>query len=181
MPEKSAVIPMSNAHFTAMTWLFKFADLFTRAEARVEAIPLQPGMVVVDYGCGPGRYTIPVARAVGKEGRVFAVDIQPLAIETVRRKAARTLLTNVDALLVDSYESGIPARSVDLALLIDTFHAVSDQGALLHKIHRMLKREARFFMDAGHMKQPKAEEIIAATGLFTIADCRGKNLLLTPK
>ena len=46
-------------------------------------------MTVVDYACGPGHYTIPVAELVGPQDIIFAVDIQPLAMETIKRKAAK--------------------------------------------------------------------------------------------
>jgi ubiquinone/menaquinone biosynthesis C-methylase UbiE len=47
------------------------------------------GDTVVDLGCGPGFFTIPMARRVGPEGRVVAVDLQPPMLDHVRRKAAR--------------------------------------------------------------------------------------------
>jgi ubiquinone/menaquinone biosynthesis C-methylase UbiE len=42
-------------------------------------------MTVVDYGCGPGRYTIRFARLVGANGRVFEVDLRPLAMRMVEQ------------------------------------------------------------------------------------------------
>ncbi len=67
-------------------WSYKFIDLLWNPQRRLKDIPLKERMAVVDYGCGPGRYTLPIARVVGPKGKAFAVDIQPLAISTVKRK-----------------------------------------------------------------------------------------------
>ena len=151
---------MPNAGFKCMMWFFKFIDVFWNPRRRLEKMPLKEGMVVVDYGCGPGRYTLPVAKLVGPESKVFAVDIQPLAISTVRKKMASEALTN---------------------LLIDTFHMIKDRDALFHEIHRILKQDGILFMDPGHMKISRAREIVESTDLFTIAECRGKDMLVVPK
>ena len=54
-------------------------------DKRIEGFQVQPGMTLIDYGCGPGRYTIRFARLVGDQGKVYAVDVQALALEYVRR------------------------------------------------------------------------------------------------
>lgn len=62
-----------------LRWLVELDNPFTKtsqAAVIVDHLNIQPGMVVVDFGCGPGRVTVPVAKQVGDEGRVVAVDIQ---------------------------------------------------------------------------------------------------------
>jgi len=172
---------MSSTGFKGMVWCFKFVDLFWKLEKRLKKIPLKEGMMVVDYGCGPGRYTLPVAKLVGPKGKVFAVDSQPLAISMVKKKAASEALTNVDAILVDSYNTGIQESSIDLVLLIDTFHMISNRDALFQEIHRILKQDGLLFMDPGHMKVSKAREIVEGNGFFTIVECQGKDMLVALK
>ena len=181
MPSEKKLEPMPNAGFKCMTWFFKFIDIFWNPRRRLEKMPLKEGMAVVDYGCGPGRYTLPIAELVGPKGKVFAIDIHPLAISTVKRKAVRAALTNVEAILVDSYNTGIQGSSIDLVLLIDTFHMVKDRDALFQEIHRILKPDGILFMDPGHMKMPRAREIVGNGGLFTIVECQGKDMLVAPK
>lgn len=72
--------PMSNLSFRIMAWMMGVMDVFYpagRAEHHLSKIPLKPGITVVDYACGPGRYSIPVAVAVGPAGKVYAVDKTP--------------------------------------------------------------------------------------------------------
>jgi ubiquinone/menaquinone biosynthesis C-methylase UbiE len=181
MTDEKKVKPEPNALYKVNIWYWKFTDLIWNPRRHLKKIPLKEGMTVVDYGCGPGRYTIPVAELIGPEGRVFAIDIQPLAIKTVKEKAARGGLTNVETILVDSYDTGIHDSSIDLVLLVDTFHQIGDGDALLHEIHRILKPDGFLFMDPGHMKMPKAKEIVENAGLFTIIKSQGKDMLVAPK
>ena len=173
--------PMPNTSFKCMMWMFKLVDLFWNPQKRINKILLKGGMAVVDYGCGPGRYTIPIAKLVGPKGKVFAVDIQPLAITTVKKKAASEALTNVEAILVDSYNTGIKESSIDLVLLIDTFHMISNHDALFHELHRILKPDGLLFMDPGHMKMERTIKIVESAGIFTIKELRGKDMLVVPK
>ena len=173
--------PMPNTSFRGMMWIFRLIDLFWNPQKHVKKIPLREGMTVVDYGCGPGRYTIPIAKLIGPNGKVFAVDIQPLAITTVKKKAAGETLTNVEAVLADSYDTGIKESSIDLVLLLDTFHMTSDHDALFREIHRILNPDGLLFMDPGHMKLEKAVERVESSGFFTVRECQEKDMLVTPR
>ena len=180
MTNEKNPIPMTDAHFKGMVWLYRFTNFIWNPKRHVKRVPLKEGMIVVDYGCGPGRYTNLVAKRVGPKGKVIAVDIQPLAVQVVKEKAARAGLTNIEAILVDSYDTGIEKVSVDTVLLIDTFHMISDFDALLGEVHRVLKPDGRLFMDPGHMKQSEATKILDESGLFTIVQSIGRDMVLTP-
>ena len=181
MSDEKKLEPMPDVSFKGMMWIFKLIDLIWDPQKHIKKIPLKEGMTVVDYGCGPGRYAIPTARLICEKGKVFAIDIQPLAISTVDKKAAKEGLTNIEAVLLDSYDTGIQESSIDLVLLIDTFHMISDHDALFREIHRILKQDGLLFMDPGHMKLGRVREIIENTGWFTIRECHGKDMLVAPK
>jgi ubiquinone/menaquinone biosynthesis C-methylase UbiE len=181
MAKEKKLKPMPGAAFKGMVWSYKFCDLFWNPKRLLKKVPLREGMTVVDYGCGPGRYTLPVAKLVGSKGKVFAVDIQPLAIKTVKEKAARQGLINIETNLVDSYNTGIQDSSIDLVLLIDTLHLIKDCNALFQEIHRILKQDGLIFMDKGHLKMSRATEIVEDTNLFTIVECQGQDMLVAPK
>jgi len=181
MPTARKLEPMTDAHFRGMVWLYRLTDFIWNPRRHLKKVPLKEGMVVVDYGCGPGCYTNLVAGRVGPKGKVIAVDIQPLAIEMVKRKAARAGLTNIETILADSYGTGIEKASVDMVLLIDTFHMISDFDALLREVHRILKPDGRLFMDPGHMKQSEAMKTLDESGLFTIIESLGRDMLLSPR
>jgi ubiquinone/menaquinone biosynthesis C-methylase UbiE len=181
MSEEKKLKPMSDHHFKGMVWTFRLLDVFLDPRRHLKKIPLKEGMVVVDYGCGPGRYTVPIAELVGTKGRVFAVDIQPLAIKTVKEKAARKSLKNIEAVLVDSFNTGIQSSSTDVVLAIDMIHSITDYDALFHEIHRILKPNGLLFMDTGHMQAEKAREIVVGSGLFAVTERRGRDMLLTKR
>ena len=181
MASGKEIKPESDAIYKLNIWFYKLTDLIWNPRRRLEKIPIKEGMAVLDYGCGPGRYTLPVARLVGPKGKVFAMDIQPLAISTVKEKAARESLTNIEAILVNSYDTGVEDSSIDLVLFLDTLHQIGDCGALFIEIRRVLKQDGVLFMDPGHMKMSRAREIVEATGLFTIAECRDHDMLVVPK
>jgi ubiquinone/menaquinone biosynthesis C-methylase UbiE len=170
--------PEPDAVYKINIWFYKFIDFIWNPQRHLKKIPLKEGMTVVDYGCGPGRYTLSIAKLVGPKGKVFAVDIHPLAINTIKEKAARENLTNIEMIPVDSYNTGIRDSIADLVLLIDTLHLINDCDALFREIHRILKQGGILFMDPGHMKMSRAREIVVSTGLFTIVECRGHHVML---
>ncbi len=138
-------------------------------------------MSVVDYGCGPGSFSIPAAELVGRTGSVVAVDIHPLAVKTVADRASRKGFDNVRTVLVQGYDTGVEASSVDRALLIDTIHAIEDPDALFREIHRVLKPDGLLFMEKGHMAMSEQRRILEQTGLFEVVESQRLMMLAAPQ
>ena len=78
---------------------------------------LKAGQNVLEVGCGPGFFTIPAAKIVTETGKVYALDIHPLAIERVQRKIKIEKVTNIEPILANITNSGFPEESLDLAFL----------------------------------------------------------------
>lgn len=173
--------PMSNTSFRLMAWSMKIMDLFHNPATLLKKAPLKEGLTVVDYACGPGRYTLPAAEIVGPAGKVYAVDIQPIAIETVKKKAAARSITNVETVLADSFNTGIASSSVDIVLLIDAIYPIKDRTSLLNEIHLLLKPEGFLFMDPSHLPALEAKSIVENTGLFNRVKIDGRSMLYTKK
>ena len=171
---------MSNLGFRAMTWTYRLMGLFSSPRRRLSLVPMGPGMTVVDYACGPGRYTMEIARRIGPIGRVFAVDIHPLAIDAVKNRAAKLDLTNIDTILLDSYDTGIVDSTADLVLCLDAFHQINDRPALLRETHRILKPDGVFYIEPGHMKLSAARDIIIDSGRFRLTGTWGHDLQFAP-
>jgi ubiquinone/menaquinone biosynthesis C-methylase UbiE len=110
-----------------------------RALTIVRRLNLQPGMTVLDAGCGPGRVTIPLARAVGADGKVVAIDIQEKMLQRARAKAEAAGVKNIEFRL-RSIEPGALERSqYDCALLVTVLGEIPDRTSALREISRSLK------------------------------------------
>ena len=169
--------PMPNVAFRGMAFALRLMEPFKRSRERLIGAGLEKGQVVLEYGCGIGSYTIPAAQIVGDEGTVYALDIHPLAITTVKRRAAKENLTNIKTILSDR-DTGLPDESVDVVLLYDTLHLVGDQQALLEELHRVLKPGG--FLSADHMHTDKEDflETMQAENRFSCQSQSGEGFPL---
>ena len=162
---------MSNLAFRLMQAAFRVQDLlFSYIDRRVSGFGLEQGMTVVDYGCGPGRYSLRFARLVGSSGRVFAVDVHELAVEAVRRLGARHGLPNLVGVLARGYDTGLPSALADRVCAIDMFFSVHDPGAFLAEIDRLLKPEGLLLLDDGHQSRAVTRAKLAACGRFEVLE-----------
>ncbi len=160
--------PMTNLSFSFMSLIFKFRDfLRPRRDFLIEA-GIKPGLTVLDYGCGPGSYTINAAELVGANGRVYALDIHPLAVKKVRNLALEKGLGNVETILSDS-ETGLENGSVDVVLLYDVFHLLGDPRAVLQEAHRVLRPDGLLSFSDHHMKEAEIISKVTKTGLFKLS------------
>lgn len=173
--------PMSNLHFKLMAFIFKARDLLLPPQRLLAKARLEEGMYVVDYGCGPGSFTIPAAELVRVKGKVFAVDIHPLAVSNVKSKASRKGLENTEMVLVEGCDTGLSDSSIDRVLLIDTFAQIEDREALLRELHRVLKGDGLLLIAREHMRMSRQREIILKSGLFTVVDSWKDGMLLAKK
>lgn len=101
-------------------------------------LSLSPGLSVLDAGCGPGLLTIPIARAVGPQGRVLALDIQAEMIDRARKAADEAGLSNVFFLVAGLGEGKLPTLSFDRATLVTVLGEIRDRPAALREIYSSL-------------------------------------------
>lgn len=167
--------------FRLMTLMYWVRDLLQDPRRILDMAQLGKGMRVADYGCGPGSFAIPAARIVGEGGTVYAIDIHPLAISSVRERASKKGLRNVETILVRGYDTGIEASSVDRVLLIDTIHLIEDTDALFREIHRILKPDGLLFMHKGHLPMPEQRQLVEGSGLFEIVESQDLTTLAAPR
>jgi len=170
-PDRRGSERMSDFSFRGMELLFKIVDfLHPYIDKRVQTFGIQPGMTVVDYGCGPGRYTARFAHLVGERGRVFAVDIHELAIEAVKKRIEKQGLKTVTPVVAKGYDSGIPDGSADVVCAIDVFHAIDDPTAFLKELRRITAPEGFLVMDDGHQSRSETTHKIATSGYWEVID-----------
>jgi len=181
MVKQEEVEPKSNLHFRLMAFIFKFRDLLRPPQRLLKKARLEEGMWVVDYGCGPGSFTIPAAELVGPKGKVFAVDIHPLALRSVKKRASRKTLENIETILIKGYDTGIEGTSIDRVLLIDTFAQIKDREALLRELYRVLKGDGFLLLALEHMGMSKQRRIVIKSGLFDMVDSWEEGILFAKK
>jgi ubiquinone/menaquinone biosynthesis C-methylase UbiE len=108
----------------------------------IERSGIKPGMKVLDLGCGNGAYTNFVARAVGEQGKVYAVDIQSAMLHGLERKLARAQnqdITNVEMKKAHAYDLPFEDESIDLVYMVTVLQEIPDRGRALREVSRILK------------------------------------------
>lgn len=144
-PEQN-VNPHANDHFRDAEWERWVAvferdgrEVYDRRHDILEALNIQPGATVADIGAGTGLFTRLFAGAVGPAGRVYAVDIAPNFVENIMRTAKAQGLDNVIGILNSQRDVMLPAASVDLAFIADTYHHFEYPLTTMASVHRALR------------------------------------------
>ncbi|MBN1167843.1 MAG: methyltransferase domain-containing protein [Methanospirillaceae archaeon] len=114
-------------------------SISTRTKKTLNLLNLQAGMTILDAGCGPGRLTIPLAKAVGETGKVTALDLQEEMLEEVQERARRSNCANITYLLGALGEGLLPENYFDCAVLITVLGEIADKKAAVTELHSSLK------------------------------------------
>ncbi|MCK5007624.1 MAG: class I SAM-dependent methyltransferase [Spirochaetales bacterium] len=134
-------------HFPAPAFIGRFLDSNIRRAmqppaALIRRSGIQPGMRVLEIGCGSGAYTLEIARAVGATGKVVALDIQPGMLEQLKNKLTRsenTDIRNVEPLLASAYQLPFQNGSFDAAFMITVLQEIPDKWRALAEVRRTLR------------------------------------------
>ena len=110
---------------------------------------------------------MPLAKLVGESGKIYALDIHPLAIQKVKDIASKKQLRNVETILSDC-QTGLPDNSLDAVLLYDAFHHLSDPDLVLNEIHRVLKPDGILSFGDHHMKEKEIVVEVINDRLFRL-------------
>ncbi len=135
----------------AQVMTYHGADWLERAERVQEerpdlvlaALELREGMTVADVGAGTGYYSRRIAERVGKNGTVYAVDIQPEMLKLLEREMARVGVSNVKPVLATPTGLRLQPGSLDLAVMVDVYHELEYPHEILAEIVRALKPDGR--------------------------------------
>jgi ubiquinone/menaquinone biosynthesis C-methylase UbiE len=136
---------------------------------------VQSGQTVADLGCGPGYFTLPLARLVGENGRVIAVDLQEQMLGRVSSKANRAgLLPRIRLQQCTLEQLGVN-EPIDFAVAFWMVHEVPDEDAFLREVCAMLKPGGKFLLvePVVHVMAGKFQRTVekaCAAGLFPLAE-----------
>jgi ubiquinone/menaquinone biosynthesis C-methylase UbiE len=119
---------------------------FLHPERIARYFDLRPGMVVADFGAGGGYFTIPAARLVGPEGKVFAIDIQKQSLDNIRSKAALEHLRHIEAVWADLESprgSRLPNHAADFVIIANILFQIEKKQELFNEANRILRAGGR--------------------------------------
>jgi SAM-dependent methyltransferase len=109
----------------------------------MDMLGVAPGKNVADIGAGSGWFTVRAARRVTASGTVYAVDINPEAVQYIDQRAKKERLENIKTILSKPDDPELPANSIDAVLLLKTYHEVAHPVVLLRNLRSSLKPGAK--------------------------------------
>jgi ubiquinone/menaquinone biosynthesis C-methylase UbiE len=118
-------------------------EIYVRRNEIVEACGVKPGMAVADVGAGTGLFTRLFAKAVGNEGKVYAVDIAKNFVKHIEKIAREENLPNITGIVCTADSAELPENSVDLAFVCDTYHHFEFPLKTMTSIHKALRPGGR--------------------------------------
>jgi len=121
-------------------------EVFHHRTEIVAACKIQPGQTVADIGAGTGLFTRLFADAVGKDGRVIAVDISQKFLDHILRTSRETGRQNIDTLLCTPDSTALPPDSVDVAFICDTYHHFEFPQKTMASLYKALKPGGRVIL-----------------------------------
>ena len=134
---------MPNFAFKMMSFMHDnpFLWIFRNPYKLLKAAGLRSDKKVLEVGCGPGFFTIPASKIVGGKGVVCALDNHPLSIKRVQEKVKKEGIENVETILADATETGLPDKSIDIAFLFGFVHHTGGLENIFSELYRVLKPE----------------------------------------
>lgn len=150
----------------------------------VQALELKPGQIACEIGAGPGYFALRLGRAVGEQGTVFAVEVEPRILEVLRERVAHSDLRNVVPVLGLAEDPMLPPASCDLILTINTFHHLENGIGYLKRLVRSLKPGGRIVNIDFHKREmpmgPPAELKVDRDEFLQSARAAGLELVAEP-
>jgi ubiquinone/menaquinone biosynthesis C-methylase UbiE len=113
---------------------------------KILAEHIEPGQIVLDIGCGPGMFSIAMAKMVGENGKVIAVDVQDEMLRILRDKAVQEGLESRIVIHKSNTDQIGISDKVDFALAFYMIHEVPNGEAFLREIASLLKPNGKFLI-----------------------------------
>lgn len=142
------------------------SDPDSKPEKIISDLNIKPGHTVADLGAGGGYFTFKFVKKVGKEGRIYAVDVNKDFLQFLRDRIRKEGQKNITTVLAKKNDTLLPKKSIDLVFVRNVFHHLPDQENYFKKLQGVLKPGGRiaivehndvgiFMKIHGHHTQPK--------------------------
>jgi ubiquinone/menaquinone biosynthesis C-methylase UbiE len=140
---------------------------------------IKEGMKVLDIGCGPGFFSVEIAKMVGKSGKVFSVDLQEGMLQKIRDKINGTPLEGIIKTIKCETDKIILPEKVDFILAFYMVHEVPDKDRLFESLKNILDEkgkllivEPKFF----HVSKPEFDITVGKAEKIGFKASRGPKL-----
>jgi ubiquinone/menaquinone biosynthesis C-methylase UbiE len=118
-------------------------DTWQRADDIIGKLMIRAGSSVADIGCHEGYFTVKLAKVVGDQGKVYAVDVSRDKIEKLKKHLEDREIKNVNAILGEENDPRLPTAALDAVLIVDTYHEMDAHMAVLAAIMKALKTSGK--------------------------------------
>lgn len=126
-------------HYTGADWLTRDnREQQERCSLMLTNLGVKRGMTICDMGCGNGFYSVQLAKMVGPDGKILAVDIQPEMIEKLKDHMTKEGVENVEPILGSLIDPKLPEGKVDMILCVDVYHEFSHPEHMLRAMRKSL-------------------------------------------
>ena len=151
----------------------------------LDALDLKPGQTVADVGAGVGYLTLRIAKRVGPVAKVYGVDVQKEMLVRLRKNAIKAKLLNVETVLGTENDPKLPAGQIDLILMVDVYHELSQPQAMLQNMKKALSPTGRLVLVEYRKEDPsvpiRLEHKMSAVEVQTEVEAEGYRLEKTVK
>lgn len=134
----------SVAQYTEEDWNDR--DTWMKVSQLFELAGLEAGNQVADIGCHEGYLSFHLSDAVGKEGKVYAVDVQEYRLDNLKDYIKERNTNNIKVILGDYDDPKLPEASLDIVFLIDTYHEMDDYMEILSHVKKALKPDGKLLI-----------------------------------
>jgi precorrin-6B methylase 2 len=114
-----------------------------RTDLLLEALALQPGMVVADIGAGTGYLSRRMAPLVMPGGKIIALDLQPEMVNFLQTGVKRSGLSQIEVRLSSVDDIKLPKNSIDMTIMVDVYHELAYPYEVMSSIMQALKPRGR--------------------------------------
>jgi len=123
-------------------------DEWQRPEEVFAALNIKAGDRVADIGCGHGYFSFRLAKKVGSGGRVFAVDIDPSAVNKVKEKKEREKIDQIEPIVGEGADPKLPGE-LDSVLIVDSYHEFRQYDEMMRAVFQAMKPGGRLVIIDG--------------------------------
>ena len=142
-------------HYLGAEWLIRDErEREERCSLMVANLGVERGMTVCDMGCGNGFYALQLAKLVGEQGQILAVDVQPEMLKFLRERAEKAGVENITPILGSFHAPRLPRDSCDLILMVDVYHEFSHPEHMLKAMRDALKPDGLIALLEYRMEDP---------------------------